>query len=53
MNIKKAKNIVIKKFQKEILFMDIESDADKKKSVLCNDYRTRSCLSCSSCWVKR
>jgi len=53
MNMKKAKNIVIKKFQKEILLWDIETGADKKTNPLCNDYRTRSCLSCSTCWVKK
>lgn len=53
MDKKKKKNALIRKFQKEILFWEIESDSDDKKSRSCNDFGTRSCLTCGKCWGKK
>jgi len=50
---KKKRNILVEKFQKEIFGIKTNNDSDnKKKHGFCNDFGTRTCLSCSRCWEK-
>lgn len=53
MNIKSIKSNLNKRFQKELTMCEVESNPDNKKIRLCNDYGTRSCLACRTCWVKK
>jgi translation initiation factor 2 beta subunit (eIF-2beta)/eIF-5 len=52
MNMNNIMSDLIKKYQKELVLCEAENNPDNEKIRVCNDYSTRSCLACNTCWMK-